>query len=135
MSAITVNANRVDASRAPAAARPLNLEADLQRVRQLAQLMDAQFEIAGIKIGWDAIIGVVPVIGDLATAVVGAYPIYIARKHKLGKWVQFRMAGNVLIDWAVGEIPVLGDLFDVGFKSNIKNAALLERAAARAGQK
>ena len=135
MSAITVNVNRVDASRAPAAARPLNLEADLQRVRQLAQLMDAQFEIAGIKVGWDAIIGVVPVIGDLATAVVGAYPIYIARKHKLGKWVQFRMAGNVLIDWAVGEIPVLGDLFDVGFKSNIKNAALLERAAARAGQK
>jgi hypothetical protein len=135
MSAITVNVNRIDPSQPRPATQPLDLEADLSRVRQLAQLMDAQFEIAGIKIGWDAIIGLVPVIGDLATAVVGAYPIYIARKHKLGKWVQFRMAGNVLIDWAVGEIPILGDLFDVGFKSNIKNAALLERAAARTREK
>src|SRR4051812_29673555 len=95
------------------------LDADLAKVRRLAKLLDAQFEIAGQKVGWDAIVGLVPVVGDLAMAVVGAYPIYVARKHKLGKSVQARMGMNLLIDWAVGEIPLLGDLFDVAFKANL----------------
>jgi hypothetical protein len=105
------------------------LDGDLAKVRRLAKLLDAEFELAGRKIGWDAIVGIVPIIGDLATAIVGAYPIYIARKHNLGKHVQARMALNLLIDWAVGEIPVIGDLFDVAFKANLKNADLLDRAA------
>jgi hypothetical protein len=105
------------------------LEADLAKVRRLAQLLDAEFEIAGRKIGWDAIVGIVPIVGDIATAIVGAYPIHIARKHNLGRRVQARMALNLFIDWAVGEIPLLGDLFDVYFKANLKNADLLDRAA------
>ena len=105
------------------------LEADLAKVRRVATLLDAQFEILGRKVGWDAIVGLVPVVGDIAMAVVGAYPIYVARKHNLGKTVQARMAANLLVDWAVGEIPVLGDLFDVAFKANLKNADLVERAA------
>jgi hypothetical protein len=107
------------------------IDADLAKVRRLAQLLDAEFEVLGRKVGWDAIVGLVPIIGDIAMAVVGAYPIYVARKHKLGKRVQTRMAVNLLIDWAVGEIPLVGDLFDVGFKANLKNAALLEGAVAR----
>ena len=105
------------------------LEADLAKVRRVATLLDAKFEILGRKVGWDAIVGLVPVVGDIAMAVVGAYPIYVARKHNLGKTVQARMAANLLVDWAVGEIPVLGDLFDVAFKANLKNADLVERAA------
>jgi hypothetical protein len=105
------------------------LEADLAKVWRLAQWLDAEFEIAGRKVGWDAIVGVIPIVGDIATAVIGAYPIYIARKHDLGRAVQVRMALNLLIDWGVGEIPVVGDLFDVAFKANLKNADLLERAA------
>ena len=105
------------------------LDADLAKVHRLATLLDAEFQIAGRKVGWDAIVGLIPVVGDIAMAVVGAYPIYVARKHHLGKTVQARMAANLLIDWAVGEIPVLGDLFDVAFKANLKNADLLERAA------
>ena len=108
--------------------RPGDLEADLERVRMLARLLDAQFDIAGIKIGWDAIIGLVPVVGDTVTTIIGAYPIHVARKHKLGRWLQLRMAGNLAIDWAVGSIPLLGDVFDVAYKANLKNAALLERA-------
>src|SRR5205085_10765540 len=96
---------------------------------KLATLLDAQFEIAGVKVGWDAIVGAVPVVGDIATAIVGAYPIYIARKHKLGRMLQARMALNLLIDWGVGEIPVLGDVFDVFYRANLKNADLLESAA------
>lgn len=112
-------------------ARPRHeeLARDIQRVRRLAKLLDSQFELFGRKFGWDPIVGLVPVVGDIATALVGLYPIVIARKHGLGKTVQTRMAINLLIDFAVGEIPVLGDLFDAGFKANLKNAELLERAA------
>ncbi len=106
-----------------------DLDADLEKVRRLAKLLDAEFEIGGVKYGWDAIIGLVPVVGDLAMAVVGVYPIIIARKHKLGRVVQTRMAMNLLLDWAVGEIPLVGDAFDVAFKANLKNLKLLEKAA------
>ena len=106
-----------------------SLEADLEKVRRLAKLLDAEFEIGGVKYGWDAIVGLVPVVGDLAMALVGVYPIIIARKHKLGRVVQTRMAMNLLIDWAAGEIPLVGDAFDVAFKANLKNAKLLEKAA------
>ena len=106
-----------------------SLEADLEKVRRLAKLLDAEFEIGGVKYGWDAIVGLVPIVGDLAMALVGVYPIIIARKHKLGRVVQTRMAMNLLIDWAAGEIPLVGDAFDVAFKANLKNAKLLEKAA------
>ncbi|HEX8521410.1 MAG TPA: DUF4112 domain-containing protein [Tepidisphaeraceae bacterium] len=105
------------------------LQADIQRVRRLAKSLDSQFQIAGMRLGWDSIIGLVPVAGDLVTAMIGLYPIIIARKHGLSKSVQTRMAANLLLDWAVGEIPLLGDAFDVFFRANLKNADLLERAA------
>lgn len=128
MSAITVDVKRAGNRYASFVSAP-DLEADVERVRKLAQLMDAQFEIAGIKLGWDAIIGLVPVVGDLASAAIAAYPIHIARKHKLGRLLQTRMAANVLLDWAIGAVPVIGDVFDVAFKANLKNLALLEKAA------
>ena len=128
MSAIAVDVKRAGNRYADFVAAP-DLDTDIQRVRKLAELMDAQFEIAGIKLGWDAIIGLLPVVGDIATAVIAAYPIHIARKHKLGKLVEMRMAANVLVDWAVGSVPLLGDAFDVAFKANLKNLAILEKAA------
>jgi hypothetical protein len=106
-----------------------SLEADLAKVRRLAKLLDAQFEFAGVKYGWDAIVGLVPVVGDIAMTLVGVYPLIIARKHKLGRVVQTRMAMNLLIDWAAGATPLVGDLIDVAFKANLKNAELLEKAA------
>jgi len=136
MSATPINPVEVDVRRAGAGGAsdrpaPLDLDADLERVRKLAKLLDAQFSFAGIRFGWDGIIGLVPVIGDMATALVGVYPIHIARKHRFSKMLQWRMAGNLLIDWGVGGIPLLGDAFDVAFKANLKNLALLERAAAK----
>ena len=118
----------VNAYRAGTQPKPGDLEADLARVRQLAKLLDAQFEIGGIKFGLDAIVGLVPVVGDIATALIGTYPLYVARKHNLGKFVRARMVSNLLIDWAVGAVPLVGDVFDVGFKAHLKNAELLEKA-------
>jgi len=105
------------------------LEADLARVQQVAKLLDAQFEIGGIKFGWDAIVGLVPIAGDIVTGLIGVYPLYIARKHNLGKFIRARMISNLLIDLAVGSVPLVGDFFDVAFKAHLKNAKLLEKAA------
>ena len=125
----------VNAYRAGTLPKPGELEADLARVRQLATLLDAQFEIGGIKFGLDAIVGLVPVVGDIATALIGTYPLYVARKHNLGKFVRARMVSNLLIDWAVGAVPLVGDVFDVGFKAHLKNAELLEKAVEKHREK
>jgi|SRR5690349_3105777 hypothetical protein len=107
------------------------LEADLARARRLATLLDSQFSIAGIKFGFDAIIGLVPAVGDTIALLAGLYPIHVARKHKLGRDVEHRMIVNLAIDYVGGIVPILGDLFDVAFKANLMNVALLEKAAAR----
>jgi hypothetical protein len=107
----------------------LDLEVDLRRMRLLAQLFDAQFSVAGVRFGVDSLIGLIPVAGDVVTTIIGTYPIFIARRHKLGKRVQARMATNLIIDFVGGSVPLAGDVFDVYFKSFLKNLALLEKAA------
>jgi len=105
------------------------LRHDIDRVWRLARLLDSKYQIFGYRVGLDPIIGLIPGAGDLFMALVGIYPIIIARKHRIGgKGLAARMAMNLLIDWAVGEVPILGDLFDVYFKANLKNAQLLENA-------
>jgi hypothetical protein len=122
MQAIPVDVRRAD-PRAP------DLQADLQRARVLANWLDAKFSVLGFRFGMDAIVGLIPGIGDTLMALAAAYPIFIAERHRLGKAVQLRMALNVLIDWVPGAVPVLGDMFDVWFKANLKNLKLLEAAA------
>ena len=107
------------------------LDADLRRAQWLATLMDAQFEVVGIKFGLDAIVGLVPGVGDTVAMLVALYPIHVARKHGLGRAVVARMAVNVGVDWLAGAVPLLGDLLDVGFKANLANVRLLEEAVAR----
>ena len=124
MSTVTVEAHRVGTQ-----PRPGELERDIERVRMVARAMDAQFEIGGVKFGWDSIIGLVPVAGDIASALVGLYPILIAKKHNLSKVTRLRMAANFAVDLALGAVPLAGDVFDVAYKANMKNLALLEREA------
>jgi len=124
MSTIAVEAHRVGTQ-----PRPGELERDIERVRMVARAMDAQFEIGGVKFGWDSIIGLVPVAGDIASALVGLYPILIAKKHNLSKVTRLRMAANFAVDLALGAVPLAGDVFDVAYKANMKNLALLEREA------
>lgn len=108
-------------------ARP-QLQRDLARVEQLARLLDARFEIAGVKFGWDSLIGLVPVAGDLATAAMALYPVYLAGRHDLGSLTIARMLGNVGLDVIVGAVPVAGDIFDIAFKANRRNLALFRKA-------
>lgn len=90
--------------------------------------LDAKFEVPGIgyRFGFDGLIGLIPVVGDLATA--GVSTIFIADAWKSGarKRVLAKMAGNVGLDFAVGSVPLVGDLFDFAFRSNTKNLRLLK---------
>ena len=105
------------------------LEADLQRVKILAELMDSKFEILGVRFGMDAIVGLVPVVGDTLSLLPSVYPLMVAKRHGLGRALQFRMGWNIAVDWLVGLIPVLGDVLDVASKAILKNSALLHKAA------
>jgi hypothetical protein len=101
----------------------------LDEIERLTHLMDEAFRIPGtnIRIGWDTIIGLVPGIGDAATAAMSLYLIHQARQAGASKWMITRMLGNVGLDLTLGAIPLLGDAFDMFFKSNRRNARLLKR--------
>src|SRR4051794_41389101 len=119
---------RVDARRREPGSSQPDAQRDLQNVDRLAQLLDSEFEFAGIRFGLDAIIGLIPVLGDSIAALIGLYPLYVAQQHKLGLLLRGRMLLNLIIDWLIGLVPFLGDFFDVAFKANIRNAKLLRTA-------
>jgi len=95
----------------------------------LAMLLDSRWRIpgTGIRFGVDAALGLIPVVGDAATAVISASVVYKA--HRLGapRHLVMLMAGNALLDAAVGAVPVAGAVFDVIFRANNRNVALLRR--------
>jgi hypothetical protein len=100
----------------------------LQRLRSIAWLLDNSIPLpGGMRVGLDAIIGLVPGIGDAIGAVISAYIINEARSMGAPKSVLLRMTGNVMIETIVGAIPFAGDLFDAAYKANMRNLALLER--------
>ena len=105
-----------------------SLEQDLALARVLAKLMDSQFQLGPVKFGLDSVVGLVPVAGDLVSAAVSMYPMFLARKHGLGKRVVARMMFNIAADFGVGLVPLLGDVADVYFKANLKNLKILEEA-------
>ena|SRR5437867_576116 len=126
METLTVDVRRVDGGRGPRETVS-ELDADLLRARWLANLLDAQFNFMGVEFGLDAIVGLIPVAGDCLTAIAALYPVHLARKHKLGRTVRARMAFNVLMDFAMGAVPIIGDVIDVAYKANLKNLKLLEK--------
>jgi hypothetical protein len=79
------------------------------------------------RFGLDPLLGLVPGLGDMTGAALSGYLVLLASRYGAPKAVIVRMLGNVAIDTVVGTMPVLGDLFDAGWKSNTRNLALLER--------
>src|SRR5580693_7746384 len=109
--------------------RSLKDEAVARNLERVAWLMDRALAIPGtrISVGLDALLGLLPVGGDLLTGLVQTALVLVALSHyKVPKAVAAKMMTNVLLDIAVGSIPILGDLFDVGFKANTRNIKLLE---------
>jgi uncharacterized protein DUF4112 len=108
-------------------------ERGLARYTVIANLLDQAFRIPGTKyrFGLDPVLGLLPGAGDLITAVLGAYGVIVARQLGAPKHVQLRMLMNLGIDALAGTVPVIGDLFDFGFKAHIRNRVLLEKWLAK----
>ena len=100
-----------------------------RRIEAMEQLLERAFVIPGINrpVGLDAIAGLVPVIGDVVTAAMGAYIVWEASNLGMPKWKLWRMAGNVVFDSAIGAIPLAGDVFDFLFRSNTRNLKIVRR--------
>jgi hypothetical protein len=99
------------------------------RVELLERLLERSFTVPGVNmpVGLDAIIGLVPVLGDIVTTAMGAYVVWEARNIGLPKWKLARMGANVLLDTAIGAIPVLGDAADFVFRSNSRNLKIIRK--------
>ena len=100
-----------------------------QRVEAMEKLLEGMFVIPGInrRVGLDSIVGLVPVVGDIITAGMGAYIIWEARNLGMSKFHLFRMAGNLGIDTLIGAVPLLGDAFDFLWRSNSMNLKIIRK--------
>lgn len=103
--------------------------ARIRRLERLANLLDDRFRIPGTRwrFGWDAIIGLVPGVGDAAGAACATYIIAEAARLGVPRGVILRMLANMGVDAALGLIPLVGDLFDARYKANRRNVDLLLR--------
>lgn len=101
----------------------------LTRVRTLARVLDSAIPVPGtsFRFGLDPVIGLVPGLGDLAGAVLSGYIVLAGIRMGVSRSGVIRMLANIAIDTFVGSVPIVGDLFDAGWKSNNKNVALIER--------
>jgi hypothetical protein len=107
---------------------PVEIERSLE---QLSNLMDGLFRIpvVGWRFGLDALVGLVPGVGDTATTIVSLYILGSAVRYRVPKVTLLRMGTNIGIDYLIGAVPVVGDLFDVFWKSNQMNVELLKKRA------
>jgi hypothetical protein len=102
--------------------------AEIGRARAVARILDGVVPLpGGARIGMDAVMGIIPGFGDLAGAVASAYIVLLAVRAGVSRAAVIRMVGNIAVDTLVGTIPLLGDLFDVGWQSNVRNVAIMER--------
>jgi hypothetical protein len=110
-------------------------EESVARLEALGRLMDGMFVLPGtnIRLGLDAIIGLVPVAGDVISGLVSSYLIWEARQLGAPRWLIARMMANTFLDTTLGVIPLVGDAFDLMFRANMKNMALLRRHMEKRG--
>lgn len=100
-----------------------------RRLEAMEALLERAFVVPGINrpVGLDSIVGLVPVVGDLITAAMGAWLLWEGRNLGMSKFHLWRMAGNLGVDTAIGAIPLVGDLFDFAFRSNSRNLKIVKR--------
>ena len=108
---------------------PIKQVARVNKLRRISRVLDNAITIPGTKFsfGLDPILGLLPGGGDTITGGISAYIVVEAARMGIPREVLGKMVGNILLDSFAGTIPVLGDLFDVGWKSNVKNIELLEK--------
>jgi hypothetical protein len=100
----------------------------LARLKRIAWIVDAAFRLPGtrFRFGLNSVVGLTPAAGDALLAAVSLYIVYEAHKLGVPRHKLARMLGNVGIEAVAGAVPILGDLFDMGFKANLRNLAIIE---------
>ena len=99
----------------------------LDQVRGLARFLDTSIPLpGGMRVGWDAVLGLIPGLGDGAGAVLSTFIVLQAVRLGAPREVLTRMVGNVALEALVGAVPLFGDVFDAAFKANVRNVRLLE---------
>ncbi len=98
------------------------------RIEALEIMLERSFHLPVINypVGLDAIVGLVPVLGEIVTTAMGAYLVWEARNLGLPKWKLWRMVGNVAFDTAIGTVPIVGDAADLLFRSNTRNLKIVK---------
>ncbi|MGQ0559881.1 MAG: DUF4112 domain-containing protein [Sphingosinicella sp.] len=100
-----------------------------RRIEAMEVLLERAVKVPGLgrRFGLDSVLGLVPVLGDVVTAVMGAWLIWEARNLGMSRFQMMRMAGNIAFDTALGAVPLAGDLFDFLFRSNSRNLRIMRR--------
>ncbi|MDF2734622.1 MAG: conserved rane protein of unknown function [Chloroflexota bacterium] len=113
------------------ASRSERFHAAERRIERVTHALDELVGVPGtsVKVGLDPIVGLIPVVGDVISGVVGTWVIAEAARFGIPRIVVARMTVNLVVDLAIGLIPFLGDLFDLAFRSNSRNLALFRRHA------
>jgi hypothetical protein len=104
-------------------------EADVERLERFAELLDSQFRLPGtnVRLGLDPLLGLIPGIGDAATALISLGVVNEARRIGASNRALARMLVNIGVDSIVGTVPLVGDIFDVGYRANRRNVELLRQ--------
>ena len=99
-----------------------------RRIQMMEQLTERSMTIPGINydVGMDAIVGLIPVVGDIFGVAMGAYIVWEARNLGMSKWHMSRMIGNVAVDGVIGFVPLVGDVADFAFRSNSRNLKIVK---------
>jgi len=105
----------------------MSARSHLKVVSFLTMLLESRFKVFGFKFGLDPIIGLVPWVGDAVTAVLSGYIIWVAHKNKVPMSSIKKMYRNLIFDFILGLIPIVGDISDFVYKSNTKNYMILKQ--------
>ncbi len=123
------NASRIDPGAFDALPLDKGIVASRRRIEAMEALLERVVVLPGINrpIGLDVVLGLVPVVGDIAAAALGSYIIWEARNLGLSKLQMLRMMGNVGFDAVLGFVPLIGDAADVMFRSNTRNLRIIRK--------
>lgn len=101
----------------------------LKHARTVANLMDRQFSIGGVRFGIESFLGVIPFLGDILGLMISLYIYRMGHEMGISRRHKYMMIFNIILDMLVGMIPILGDIFDIAYKANVRNLHILEKHA------
>lgn len=104
-----------------------SIAAHVQFARRIVQVMDLRFNVLGVRFGIDPMLDIIPGVGNALAALTSCYLFWIAYRLDVPRWVYLRMLWNITADYVLGAVPFIGIVFDVFFRANVKNFALLEK--------